>query len=72
MLRDERLVAAVVDHELEREALRIVEDERSVVALAADAVLPEVERLLDATRNAMRCTIPRPRVRAASPDTRRT
>jgi flagellar biosynthesis GTPase FlhF len=34
VLRDERLVAAVVDDELEREPLRIGEDERAVAARA--------------------------------------
>ncbi len=55
MLCDERLLAAVVDDELERQAFRVVEDERAVVALAADSLLPEVERLLgrDAERNAV-------------------
>ena len=55
MLRDERVVAAVVDHELERQSFRVGKDERAVVRLAADAVVPEVEGLRrgDAERNAV-------------------
>ena len=47
-VRDERLLAGVVDEQLQREPLRVVEDERTVADLAADALLPEVERLLGA------------------------
>src|SRR5579872_2078627 len=48
MRRDERLLAALVDDELEREPLRILEDQRAVAALPADARLPEVERRMRA------------------------
>src|SRR5215204_1036344 len=44
--RDERRVAGVVGDELEREALGVAEGQRAVAAPAADAPLPEVERLL--------------------------
>ena len=64
MPSDQRLVAAVVDHELEREALRILEDERAVVALAADALLPEVERLV--RRDAERDAVHHPGTRASA------
>ena len=48
MLRDERLVARVVDDELEREPLGIVEQHAAELARAAGALGPEVERLLGA------------------------
>ena len=46
MVRGEWLFAGVVDDQLEAHALRIAEAQRAFGALAADAVLPEVERLL--------------------------
>ncbi len=50
----------VVDDELEREPFRIGEDERAVAALAAHALLPEVERLLapDAEDDAVHHAVP--------------
>ena len=44
----ERLVAGLVDDELERQPLRVREHERRVAALPADALVPEVERRLRA------------------------
>ena len=46
MVGDQRLVAGVVDDELEREPLRVVDQHRAEAALAARALGPEVERLL--------------------------
>ena len=46
MLRDQRLVARVVDDELERKPLGIVDQDRAVLPLTLSALGPEVERLL--------------------------
>ena len=55
MPRDERRVDAVVDDQLELEPLRIGKTSEPSVRVAADALLPEVERRLaaDAEGDAM-------------------
>ena len=72
MVGDQRLVAGVVDDELEREPLRVVDQHRAVAPLAAGALGPEVERLLrgDAEDDAVHHPVAGA-ARGASPGTRR-